>query len=191
MIPPSLTLIVYGETINETITKLFMAGIIPGLILAILFMGYVAISSKVSRSYRPDPEPVIGFGEKLKDAASPFRPRLILFVIGSMYLGYATATEAAAIGVVGALVLAATQGSLNHGTDREPYGRDAHVGDDRPDSGRRILPVPVDGLHRPSARACGMDRIARFVEIRAPDGAACFLHRHRLLPGRDVPCPSC
>ncbi len=117
MIPPSLTLIVYGVTINESITKLFMAGIIPGLILAILFMGYVAITSKVSRSYRPDPEPVMGFGEKLKNSRFLLPVLvLILFVIGSMYLGYATATEAAAIGVVGALVLAATQGSLNHKT---------------------------------------------------------------------------
>jgi len=114
MIPPSLTLIVYGVTINESITKLFMAGIVPGLLLAIMFMGYVAIVSKVSKNYRPDPEPDMTLRQKLVNSRF-LLPVLILifFVIGSMYLGYATATEAAAIGVVGALILAAVQRSLN------------------------------------------------------------------------------
>ena len=114
MIPPSLTLIVYGVTINESITKLFMAGIVPGLLLAVLFMGYVAIVSKVSSNYRPDPEPDMTLRQKLVNSRF-LLPVLILifFVIGSMYLGYATATEAAAIGVLGALILAAVQRSLN------------------------------------------------------------------------------
>ncbi|MGJ8573252.1 MAG: TRAP transporter large permease [Hoeflea sp.] len=114
MIPPSLTLIVYGVTINESITKLFMAGIVPGLLLAIMFMGYVAVVSKVSKNYRPDPEPDMTLRQKLLNSRF-LLPVLILifFVIGSMYLGYATATEAAAIGVVGALILAAVQRSLN------------------------------------------------------------------------------
>ena len=51
MIPPSLTLIVYGVTINELITKLFIAGIVPGLVLALMFMGYVADHLVVSKSY--------------------------------------------------------------------------------------------------------------------------------------------
>ncbi len=46
MIPPSLTLIVYGVTINESITKLFMAGIVPGLVLAAMFMGYIGVLSQ-------------------------------------------------------------------------------------------------------------------------------------------------
>jgi C4-dicarboxylate transporter, DctM subunit len=117
MIPPSLTLIVYGVTINESITKLFMAGIVPGLLLATLFMGYVAVVSKVSKNYRPDSEPAMTLGQKLANSRF-LLPVLVLifFVIGSMYLGYATATEAAAIGVVGALILAAAQRSLNMNT---------------------------------------------------------------------------
>lgn len=113
MIPPSLTLIVYGVTINESITKLFMAGIVPGLVLAAMFTVYLMIWSKMAEDYAPTPEPRINFAEKL--AASRFLvPVLLLIVavIGSMYLGLATATEAAAIGVLGALVLAAVQGSL-------------------------------------------------------------------------------
>src|SRR5690606_33460223 len=86
MIPPSLTLIVYGVSINESITSLFIAGIIPGLVLAGLFALYVMIVSQLSPSYKPKAEPRISFGEKLR------RSRflipiflLILLVIGSMY----------------------------------------------------------------------------------------------------------
>ena len=61
MIPPSLTLIVYGVTINESITKLFFAGILPGLVLALMFMGYVAIYSKVSSDWKPKEEPTLCF----------------------------------------------------------------------------------------------------------------------------------
>lgn len=114
MIPPSLTLIVYGVTINESITKLFIAGILPGLVLAAMFMTYVAVVSKVSAEYRPDPEPPMRFVDKLKNSRFLIPViLLILLVIGSMYLGVATATEAAAFGVIGALLLAAFQGSLN------------------------------------------------------------------------------
>lgn len=113
MIPPSLTLIVYGVTINESITKLFLAGIVPGLVLALLFMGYVAISSMVSKDFNPDPEPYMTFSEKVANSRFLLPViLLILMVIGSMYTGYATATEAAAFGVIGSLALAAGQGSL-------------------------------------------------------------------------------
>ncbi|WP_349357702.1 TRAP transporter large permease subunit [Stappia sp.] len=120
MIPPSLILIVYGVTINESITKLFMAGVLPGLVLAGLFMGYVAIYAKLSKNYKPDPEPGMTFLEKLHNARFLIPVMmLILAVIGSMYAGLATATEAAAIGVIGALVLAAWQGSLTWKTFTE------------------------------------------------------------------------
>ncbi|WP_163263944.1 TRAP transporter large permease [Chelativorans alearense] len=117
MIPPSLTLIVYGVSINESITKLFIAGILPGLILAAMFMVYVVGASQLSKSYRPTPEPPMTFMEKVH--RSRFLVPvfiLILLVIGSMYMGVATATEAAAIGVIGSLLLAAWQRSLSLGT---------------------------------------------------------------------------
>ncbi len=117
MIPPSLTLIVYGVTINESISKLFMAGVLPGLILASLFMGYVAIYSQVSSKFKPLAEPLMSLKQKL--ANSKFLIPvicLILVVIGSMYMGYATATEAAAFGVIGSLILAASQKSLSWST---------------------------------------------------------------------------
>ncbi|AVL53177.1 C4-dicarboxylate ABC transporter permease [Roseobacter denitrificans] len=113
MIPPSLALIVYGVTVNESITKLFFAGVFPGLILASMFMAYVAIVSFTSKDWNPTVERGMSFGEKVRNSkflAPVFA--LIAVVIGSMYLGYATATEAAAIGVIGSLLLALTQGSL-------------------------------------------------------------------------------
>ncbi|MCP4383412.1 MAG: TRAP transporter large permease subunit [Hyphomicrobiales bacterium] len=117
MIPPSLTLIVYGVTINESITKLFMAGVFPGLVLAAMFMGYVAIHSRLSSKFNPAQEPTMTFAEKVRNSRYLLPVVvLILVVIGSMYLGIATATEAAAFGVIGALILAATQGSLNRKT---------------------------------------------------------------------------
>ena len=120
MIPPSLTLIVYGVTINESITKLFIAGILPGLFLASLFMLYVIIMSKLSPDFNPVEEPRMTFMEKVEN--SKFLIPVILLitlVIGSMYLGFATATEAAAFGVLGSLALATIQGSLNWGSFSE------------------------------------------------------------------------
>ena len=113
MIPPSLTLIVYGVTINESITKLFIAGIVPGLVLSLMFMGYVALIGKLSPTYKPRPEPVMPLNERIRNSRYLVPViLLILLVIGSMYLGFATATEAASFGVIGALFLAAAQRSL-------------------------------------------------------------------------------
>ncbi|OED39471.1 C4-dicarboxylate ABC transporter permease [Chromatiales bacterium (ex Bugula neritina AB1)] len=120
MIPPSLTLIVYGVTINESIRELFLAGVIPGIVLALMFMAYVALASRFSRGFNPDPEPVTGFMEKVHNSRFLIPVILLIFlVIGSMYGGWATATEAAAFGVLGSLVLAATQRSLNWSTFSE------------------------------------------------------------------------
>ncbi|MBS9717234.1 TRAP transporter large permease [Pseudohalocynthiibacter aestuariivivens] len=114
MIPPSLTLIVYGVTVEQSISKLFMAGIVPGMFLALLFMSYVAGWSIL----RPSEVPVIAskmsFSEKVSESRFLIPIiALILIVIGSMYGGWATATEAAAIGVIGSLILAGAQGSLS------------------------------------------------------------------------------
>jgi len=120
MIPPSLALIVYGVTVNESITKLFFAGVMPGLLLALMFMGYVAITSLMSKDWNPDVETEMTFAEKLRNSRFLLPVfALISVVIGSMYLGFATATEAAAIGVIGSLTLALFQGSLNWHSFRE------------------------------------------------------------------------
>ena len=113
MIPPSLTLIVYGVTINESITKLFMAGVIPGLILSLLFMTYIIFWYYLRPLERPKPEKSISLVEMIAESRFLIPVMLlVMIVIGSMYFGWATATEAAAVGVMGALILALSQGSL-------------------------------------------------------------------------------
>ena len=114
MIPPSLALIVYGVTVNESITKLFFAGVLPGLFLALMFMAYVAFTSVTSKDWNPKVATDMSFTDKLRNSRFLLPVfALITVVIGSMYLGFATATEAAAIGVIGSLLLALLQGSLN------------------------------------------------------------------------------
>jgi tripartite ATP-independent transporter DctM subunit len=117
MIPPSLTLIVYGVTINESITKLFLAGVIPGLVLAGLFMTYIIAWHYARPAERPRPEPSMTLSRMLYDSRFLLPVMgLVFIVIGSMYFGWATATEAAAVGVLGALSLAALQRSLTFDT---------------------------------------------------------------------------
>ena len=97
-----------------------MAGIVPGLVLAAMFMVYAGASATLSKRFDPKPEPPMSLGEKLRNSRFLIPVLLlVLVVIGSMYLGYATATEAAAFGVIGALVLAAGQGSLTWATFAE------------------------------------------------------------------------
>lgn len=112
MIPPSLTLIVYGVAINESITKLFIAGILPGLTLAGLFMGYVAVYALLAPEQIPQ-EKLVSLWEKIK-AARFLLPvmALVLLILSAIYLGWTTATEAASFGVLGALTIALLQGSL-------------------------------------------------------------------------------
>jgi len=114
LIPPSLIMIVYGVAAEVSIAQLFIAGVLPGLLLAGLFMGYVAIWSLFNRDRIPAADIVMSFGQKLY-ASRHLLPAvfLIVVVLGSIYAGLATATEAAGVGVAGALVLTAVQGTLN------------------------------------------------------------------------------
>jgi len=114
LIPPSIIMIVYGVTAEVSITKLFIAGVIPGLLLAGLFMGYTIIWALANPGKIPPADARMSFGEKIY-ASRHLIPVVLLIaaVLGSIYLGIATATEAAALGVVGSLILSAVQGSLN------------------------------------------------------------------------------
>ena len=113
LIPPSLMLIVYGVAVNESIAKLFAAGVLPGIVLALLFMGYIAVWSLLHGAAVPA-EPALPLAQRLK-AGAALLPVLLLIVavLGSIYAGIATATEAAGLGVAGALLLAAAQGALD------------------------------------------------------------------------------
>jgi C4-dicarboxylate transporter, DctM subunit len=114
LIPPSIILIIYGVTIEDSIAKLFMAGILPGIMLAIIFMLYVVIWSILNKSQMPKISENFTLIEKIKRSKQLLPVViLILAVIGSIYTGVATATEAASLGVVGALILSLFQGTLD------------------------------------------------------------------------------
>ena len=114
LIPPSIILIIYGVTIEDSIAKLFMAGILPGIMLAIIFMLYVIIWSILNKNLMPQISEKFSFLEKIKSSKQLLPVVLLIFgVIGSIYTGIATATEAASLGVVGALILSLFQGTLN------------------------------------------------------------------------------
>ena len=113
LIPPSIILIIYGVTVEESIAKLFIAGIIPGIGLALLFMIYVVTWSIKNKNIMPTISEDFSFLEKIKKSGQLIPVVLLIFaVIGSIYAGIATATEAASLGVLGALVLSYFQKSL-------------------------------------------------------------------------------
>ena len=119
LIPPSIILIIYGVAVQESIAKLFIAGIIPGIMIALIFMSYVIIWSLFNKKDMPRIIEEYSFLEKVKKSKQ-LLPVIILIsaVIGSIYTGIATATEAASLGVVGALILSYFQKSLNLETFR-------------------------------------------------------------------------
>jgi len=113
LIPPSIILIIYGVAVQESIAKLFIAGIIPGIMIALIFMSYVIIWSLINKKEMPKILEEYSFLEKIK-RSKQLLPIILLIsaVIGSIYTGVATATEAASLGVVGALILSYFQKSL-------------------------------------------------------------------------------
>ena len=113
LIPPSIILIIYGVAVQESIAKLFIAGIIPGIMIALIFMTYVIIWSLINKKLMPKILEEYSLIEKIK-RSKQLLPIIILIsaVIGSIYTGIATATEAASLGVLGALILSYFQKSL-------------------------------------------------------------------------------
>ena len=113
LIPPSINLIVYGLITNTSIPRLYLAGIIPGLLLALMFMAVVALACTI-RPGLGGRSVSVGWGERLALLAE-FLPPVFIFavVIGSIYFGWATATESAALGVVAALILTVLRGRFS------------------------------------------------------------------------------
>ncbi|MCP5283317.1 MAG: TRAP transporter large permease subunit [Burkholderiaceae bacterium] len=120
LIPPSIIMIVYGVSAEVSIAQLFVAGVLPGLMLAALFSGYLGLWSLLNPGRIPPADGRLTLTGKLKESRHLI-PVLLLIaaVLGSIYGGIATATEAAALGVVGALVISGAQGSLTWATFRD------------------------------------------------------------------------
>jgi C4-dicarboxylate transporter DctM subunit len=120
LIPPSIIMIVYGVTAEVSIAQMFIAGVLPGLMLALLFSGYLMVWALRNPARVPPPDPPMSFGAKVRESRHLIPVILLIAaVLGSIYGGIATATEAAAIGVLGALVISGVQVSLTWHTFKE------------------------------------------------------------------------
>jgi tripartite ATP-independent transporter DctM subunit len=120
LIPPSIIMIVYGVTADVSIAQLFIAGVLPGIMLATLFSGYLVVWGWLNAARVPPPDAVMSLAQKLRESRYLIPVvMLIAAVLGSIYSGIATATEAAAVGVLGSLILSAAQGSLDWKTFKE------------------------------------------------------------------------
>jgi C4-dicarboxylate transporter, DctM subunit len=119
LIPPSIIMIVYGVTAEVSISQLFIAGVLPGILLAMLFSGYLVLWALRHPQLVPPADSAMSFGEKLRESRHLIPVMLLIAaVLGSIYTGIATATEAAAVGVLGALIISAAQGELSWQTFR-------------------------------------------------------------------------
>ncbi|MGH8619358.1 MAG: TRAP transporter large permease [Burkholderiales bacterium] len=117
LLPPSIIMVVYAVAAEVSILKVFLAGCLPGLLLMLLFSGYIVVWALLNPEKTPKEEIRLSLREKL------YRSRLlipclllIVFIVWVMVIGWATATEAAAYGVLGALIIAAWSGGLTRDT---------------------------------------------------------------------------
>jgi len=113
LIPPSLSLLIYGALTDTSIGKLFLAGVIPGLMMALLFMIYIEVKVYLQPQLAPR-EKVLPWSETIQATVAVW-PILILIlaVLGSLFAGIATPTESAAVGVAAAVIFGFTMGDLN------------------------------------------------------------------------------
>ena len=120
LIPPSIIMIVYGVSADVSIAQLFIAGVLPGIMLALLFSGYLVFWALRNPGLVPPADSHLSLGEKIRESRYLIPViLLIVAVLGSIYSGVATATEAAAVGVLGSLLISAAQGSLNWQTFKD------------------------------------------------------------------------
>ena len=107
MIPPSIIMVIYAVAAEVSIVRVFIAGCLPGLVVMLLFSGYIIVWALMNPAKQPPAEPRLNFIEKLRASAQLIPCGLLIIgVIGTMFIGWATATEAAAFGVLGSLILA-------------------------------------------------------------------------------------
>lgn len=114
LIPPSLALIIYGATQSVSIGQLFLAGMIPGLLIAFSFSVWIMVRSKIGEPVTPASMDRMDWGEVRRGIVQIWPlPILIFFVLGTIYLGIATPTESAALGVMASILIGFTWGDLN------------------------------------------------------------------------------
>ncbi len=113
LIPPSIIMVVYAVAAEVSIVRVFIAGCLPGLIVMLLFSAYIAVWAKLNPDKQPPRDARMSWVAKFRQSAQLIPCALLIIgVIGTMFVGWATATEAAAFGVLGSLILAAVTGTL-------------------------------------------------------------------------------
>jgi len=114
LIPPSIAMIIYGSIVGVPVTRLFMAGLLPGFVLTAGFMGLVLVWALLRPDAAPRARTAVTMAEKLR-ALRAISPVLLLIagVLGTLYAGIATPTEAAAVGALGAFLLCGARGRLD------------------------------------------------------------------------------
>jgi tripartite ATP-independent transporter DctM subunit len=106
LIPPSINMIIYGSMSNTSIGQLFVAGVVPGLLMAAMFMAYILVVAILKPGIAGRPIPGSPLSQRLRNLPDILPPMAIfLLVMGSIYLGWATPSESAALGVIGALAV--------------------------------------------------------------------------------------
>ena len=106
LIPPSINMIIYGSMSNTSIGQLFAAGILPGIVLALLFMGYILVVSLLRPDRAGITPPSVPWHQRFRNLLEVLPPLAIfVLIMGSIYLGWATPSESAGVGVVGALLV--------------------------------------------------------------------------------------
>lgn len=119
LIPPSISMIIYGAWTNQSIGQLFIAGVFPGIILAILFMIYIAIRNLAQPTLNP-PKEKFSLQAMAEGCPKIFPSLILIFVVlGTIYLGVATPTESAALGVIVSAIIGLFYRTLNWKTIRE------------------------------------------------------------------------
>jgi len=114
LLPPSIIMVVYAVAAEVSIIKVFLAGIVPGIVLTLLFSGYIVVWALINPGKTPQDEIRMSFMEKLRHSRNLVPcVVLIVFIVWVMVIGWATATEAAAYGVLGALAIAGWSGGLS------------------------------------------------------------------------------
>lgn len=114
MIPPSIIFIIYGVLAEVSIAKLFLAGVLPGLLFVGLYSGYIIVRSTINPTLAPVMEKQFELKDYIDSIIQLFPIFILMFVVlGSIYSGLATPTEAAAVGVVFSLIIIAILGQLN------------------------------------------------------------------------------
>ena len=179
LIPPSIILIVYGVAAELSIARLFIAGILPGVMLIALFMGFIMLWALVNPSRIPKSDERLSFWRKVYESRR-LLPTILLIVavLGSIYLGIATPVEAAVVGVLGSLALAWGTGGLSRRVLADSLmGGDADHLHDQLHLRRRVVSDHRHGLHGDPPLAGAMDRRDGARTLRADRGAHGVLHR--------------